>query len=97
MSAIRDEFNVETDEADWPVGLPEAERKVLKRAVIDELRRCGPCPTYELHRRVCDNEKVLAEAPTFSKAVILDWLCACVVRAARSAFCEQRWHAHGTD
>lgn len=89
---IRDIYSVETDGTDWPVGLPDNEKMILSRAVLDVLDACVPLTTYDLYRRVRDHAMVVAEAPTFKRATLLDWLYACVVRAARVADCEQRWH-----
>lgn len=90
---IRDIYNVETDETDWPSGLGPSEKECLQRVVLEILRACPSLCTYELYQRVRRHRDVPEGAPTFRKAALLDWLYACVVRAARGAGCEQRWHA----
>ncbi len=91
-SRIGNLYDVETDIADWPKGLPEVERPLLTAIVLDVLRKFGPLGTHDLYRRVSDHADV-GTCPTFRKAAVYDFLYGCVVRAARAGDCEQRWHA----
>jgi hypothetical protein len=90
---VRDLCDIGTDVEDWPSGLPVTEREVLARAVLDVLREGKPLGTHDLYQRLEMHPDVIANAPTFKKAAVFDWLYGCVVRAARAADCEQRWHA----
>lgn len=98
---VRHMYNVETDATDWPtcwVGnepgqpLPDECKRALEEHALSVLRDCTPLLTYELYQRVRDRAKRDERCAPFNKAALLDWLYACVVRAARAADCEERWH-----
>ena len=91
---IRDIYCVETDGSDRPKGLTDEDKTGLQTIVLEVLKT-GPWSTYELHERV---KRTLerehhARVPAFKGAALFDWTYGCVVRAARAANCEQRWHA----
>ena len=99
---VRYMYNVETDGSDWPlygVGdygesrpLPDECKRALEEHVLSVLSDCRPLLTHELYQRVRNRAKGDERCAPFNKAALLDWLYACVVRAARAADCEERWH-----
>lgn len=93
VHSIADTYQVATDAADWPESLPVAERGVLQGLVLEVLSECHALHTYDLVQRVVWKADKRNDVQAFNKAALLDWIYACVVRAARAADCEQRWHA----
>lgn len=90
---IRSIYSVETDPHDWPMGLTneakEALVEIVRRVILDH----KPLLTHELVDRVKYYARSDPRCKTFTDGVITDWIYGCVVRAARSANCEQRWHS----
>lgn len=91
---IRDIYGIETDGTDWPktsVGpMSDEDKTKIKGAVLDVLDMCMPLSTYDLVQRVKDHPTV--QDTPLKGAALWDWIYGCVVRAARAADCEQRWH-----
>lgn len=95
ITSVGEIYGVEVDGADWPKSLPVGEREVLialVREVIQRWQAVGKHPgTYDLYQQVKHAAEKRDDVPTFRSAALLDWLYACVVRAARAADAEQVW------
>ena len=89
-TSIRELYCVEVDARDWPLGLPDDEKKELEKIVIEVLREHGPMHMYMLYH-VVGMEKYRVRLPVWGKCALLDWLYGCLARACRAADAEQHW------
>lgn len=91
ITSIEGMYCLRTDQSDWPVSLPEVERRLLVALVRRELVQApSGMPVHELseavRRKMTGEER--AALPVFVNGVVYDWIHACVERAARACDAE---------
>jgi hypothetical protein len=91
ITSIEGMYCIRTDESDWPVSLPEVERRFLVDLVRRELAQApSGMAVHELsesvRRKMSGEER--AALPVFANGVVYDWIHACVERAARACDAE---------
>lgn len=91
MNTISEMYRIETDGTDWPKGLSNEEKGALIEHVKEALGH-RPMAIYDLYRTVTQLARGDKRCAVFNRACLSDWLYGCIVRAARAASAEQRWH-----